>query len=135
MLGAFRRNRETEQLPGQTDRVIANVDHLLHFALPFRQDLARLERHEPPQILTRRPQFFTEQTDELTALRRRHCAPRKERLMRTFDLLTRFLSGALLQPPHDIAADRRTRDQSAAAHPLSRHPEPRQCRGHVLNNG
>ena len=42
----LRRDRQAVELARQTDGEVADVDHLLHFAQPFLQDLAGLERDE-----------------------------------------------------------------------------------------
>ena len=40
------RERQTVELPRQADREVADVDHLLHFAVAFDADLAHLERDQ-----------------------------------------------------------------------------------------
>ncbi len=128
MLGAFGRNRETEQLTRQTDRVIADVDHLLHFALPFGQDLAGLERHET-RPGPHAPRAALHQTN---ARARRASALAPRATLRTPDERVLDAAHSLPEPStpaltaDDVAADRRARDQTTAAHKLSRHTEPRE---------
>ena len=46
MAGTFAGDGQAVELARQTDREIADVDHLLHFAEAFLQDLAGFERDE-----------------------------------------------------------------------------------------
>ena len=48
--GPLGRDGQSEQLARQADRVVADVDHLLHLAEAFLQDLAGLQRHEQAEV-------------------------------------------------------------------------------------
>ena len=51
--GTFRRHRQPVELPRQTDREVADVDHLLHLAETLLQDLAGLDRHQFAEVALR----------------------------------------------------------------------------------
>ena len=78
-------DRQAVELPRQADGEVADVDHLLHFALAFRADLAHLERDEVAERLLVLPQRIAEIAHELAALGRRALAPRLERPLRRGD--------------------------------------------------
>ncbi len=61
---------------------VGDVDHLLNFAEPFRQDLAILERDQRPEVLLVTAQLFAQQANRLAPLRRRNAAPRGSGLNR-----------------------------------------------------
>ena len=69
------RDRQTVELSRQTDREVADVDHLLHFAETFLQDLAGLERHQRAEAPLRRAQFLAEQAHQFAAPRRGDRSP------------------------------------------------------------
>ena len=46
VLWPFGSDRESVKLPGQADREIANVDHLLHFAFGLDENFAGFKRDE-----------------------------------------------------------------------------------------
>ena len=71
MAGALGGDGETVKLARETDREIADVDHLLHFAEAFLQDLAGFERDEAAQRILVGAQFLAEQS----APARRGAAP------------------------------------------------------------
>jgi hypothetical protein len=75
-----------EKLAGQTDGIVADVDHLLHLAEPFGDDLAHLQRDETAQRLFLLAQRVAELPNDLAPLRCRHHAPCRERgLCRLYD--------------------------------------------------
>ncbi|MNL17667.1 hypothetical protein D3C87_1387710 [compost metagenome] len=76
--GAFGGDGEAVKLAGQTDREIANIDHLLHFAETFGRDLARFQRDEPTEICLEGAQFFAQKADQFATARSRHVAPNLE---------------------------------------------------------
>src|SRR5204863_452803 len=49
--GPFRLNRQTIKHARLTNREVADIDHLLHFAFSFGDNLSSLERHELPEIM------------------------------------------------------------------------------------
>ena len=53
------------------DREVADVDHLLHFAFAFGEDLARLERDEFAEVVLLLAQGVAELADGFAADRRR----------------------------------------------------------------
>ena len=75
VVGALGGNRQAEQLARQTDRIIANIDHFLHFAKAFGGDLSGFERHQTAQIGLGGAQFFAQQAHEFATARRGHLAP------------------------------------------------------------
>src|SRR6185437_16071184 len=60
MAGAFGCDGETIELARQADREVADVDHLLHFAKAFLENLARLQCNEPSELFLVRAQFLAE---------------------------------------------------------------------------
>ena len=72
MAGAFAGDGEAVKLARETDREIADVDHLLHFAEALLQDLAGFEADETAERVLVGAQLFAQQAHELAAARRRH---------------------------------------------------------------
>ena len=72
-------DREAVELAREAHGEVADVDHLLHFAVAFLQDLAGLDRNQPAERGLLRAQFLPEEAQQLAAARRRHAAPRPER--------------------------------------------------------
>jgi hypothetical protein len=58
-----------------TNGQIADVDHLLHFAFAFGNDLSGLERHELTELAFQFTQRVAEATNSLAAHRPRRCSP------------------------------------------------------------
>ena len=75
MVGPLGGDRQPEQLARQADRIIANIDHFLHFAQALGDDLSGLQRHQTAQIGLAGAQFLAQQADEFTTARGRHFAP------------------------------------------------------------
>ena len=71
---------QAEQLAGQADREVADVDHLLDLAEALGADLAGLDRDERAEIGLVLAQQLAELADQLAADRGRHRAPGGERL-------------------------------------------------------
>ena len=99
-------NRQTEQLARKTDRVIANVDHFLHFAQAFRHDLADFECHKTAKIILCSAEFFAEQANQLATARGWHFAPFLECCIGTTNSGGRISSRMCYQFHTDLAADR-----------------------------
>jgi hypothetical protein len=76
---ALRRNRQPVQLAREARGEVADVDHLLHFAVALGADLPHLERHEIAERLFQLPQRVPQVAHELSALGGRRHAPRGER--------------------------------------------------------
>ena len=72
---------QAEELARQTDRVVADVDHLLDLAEALASDLAGLERDQQAEVGLGGAQFLAEQPDEFAAPRRRDRTPGEERCM------------------------------------------------------
>jgi hypothetical protein len=66
------------QLARQPHREVADVDHLLDLAEPFRDDLADLQGHEAAERLLLGAQLLAEEAHQLAAPRRRHEPPAQE---------------------------------------------------------
>ena len=62
---AFAGDGQAVKLAGEADREVANVDHLLHFAQPFGNGLAAIERHQFAQRLFVVAQGIAQAADEL----------------------------------------------------------------------
>ena len=67
--------RQAVELPRQADGEVADVDHLLHFAVALGADLAHLERDQIAERLLQLAQRLAEIAHQLAALRRRPFAP------------------------------------------------------------
>ena len=75
MIGAFGRDGETSELAREAGGEGADVDHLLHFAEAFGEDLAGFEGDEAAEGVDVGAELFAEETDELAAFRRGDVAP------------------------------------------------------------
>ena len=78
MIGPFAGDREAVKLARQADREIADVDHLLHLATAFRDDLAGFDGDQAAQCILGGAQFMAEQANQFAALRWRNLAPLPE---------------------------------------------------------
>ena len=81
----LRVHRQAVQHARLTDGEVGDVDHLLHFAIAFRLDLAGFERDEAAERALVRAQLLADQAHGLAALRRGDRAPLLERLARRND--------------------------------------------------
>lgn len=106
MPGALGRDREAVQLTREADGEIADIDHFLHFAQTFLENLARFERHEAAERFLFLAQAIAEQPHELAAARRGHVAPRGERGARGAERGIDVGGGVLFHPADDFSADR-----------------------------
>ncbi len=113
VLRPFRSNGQAVQLARQPDREVADVDHLLHFAQPFLQDLAGFERDQLAEMLLVFAQHFAETPHHLAAHRRRHQGPAGLRHAGAFDARIRIGQAAGRQMPEDLAVDGRAHRQCA----------------------
>ncbi len=75
-------HRQAVQLARQTHGEVADIDHLLHLAVPFGADLAHLQRDQVAQRLLVFAQRIAQVADHLAALGGWHAAPGQESLMR-----------------------------------------------------
>jgi hypothetical protein len=62
-------------LPRQPDSEVADVDHLLHFAQAFLQDLAVFQGDPPAEVVLRRAQLHAEAAHQFAAQWWRDVAP------------------------------------------------------------
>ena len=83
--GALGVHGQAVQLARQADGEVADVDHLLHFAVAFGLGLAHLQRDQRTQRVLVRAQRVGAQADRLAAARRRRRAPDLERGLRALD--------------------------------------------------
>ena len=70
---------EAVKLARQTDREIADVDHFLHLAMAFRDDLACFDGNQTAECILGGAQILAEQANQFAALRWRDLAPFPER--------------------------------------------------------
>src|SRR5450755_2638842 len=80
VLGAFARHGEPVELARQADGEIGDVDHLLHFAFSFGQDLAHFERDQSTEIVFVQTQLVADFTNDLAAPRSGNHPPSLEDL-------------------------------------------------------
>ena len=78
MAGPLGGHRQAVELARQTDGEVADVDHLLHLAEAFLEDLAGFEGDQAAEALLRRAQLLAEEAHQLAAARRGHLAPGAE---------------------------------------------------------
>ena len=115
VLRALAVHRQAVELPRQADREVAHVDHLLHFAQALGEDLAGLERDEPPELFLVRAQLLAELADDLAAPRRRDHAPGRERLGRGAHDGLVVVGGRLTHAPDRLAGGGVVGDELGAA--------------------
>jgi hypothetical protein len=107
MVGALGGDGQAVQLARQTDRVIADVDHLLDFAERLARDLARLGGHDLRELALRAAQRFAELAHQQAAARRGHAPPRPERVGCPLDDARDLVGRAVLQVADDLPRDGR----------------------------
>ncbi len=78
MAGAFGGDGEAGKLAGEAGGEGADVDHLLHLAETFGEDLAGLDGDEAAKGFAFGAKFFGEEADEFSAARRGDGAPLEE---------------------------------------------------------
>jgi len=117
---------EAVELARQADREIADVDHFLHLAEAFRDDLSGFEGDDGAERLLRHAQLLAEEPHELSPARGRDVAPGGEGGLRAGDH-RRHVGKRRLPNPRDLGAvDRRAHDERAAAHVRRRQLRPPQ---------
>jgi hypothetical protein len=119
----LRGDGQAVELAGEADGEVADVDHLLHFAQAFLQDLAGLDRDQPTQLGLVGAQLLAEQAHQLAAARARHGAPVQEGVGRALDRGVDIGFGMLGQAGDLGAVDRRPDDQRAAGQGVGIEPE------------
>src|SRR5690606_18902501 len=70
--GPFRVHRQSVQLTRQSDSKIADIDHLLNFAVPFLKRFPHFVRNKFSERFFVLAEFHTELTNDFTALWSRH---------------------------------------------------------------
>ncbi len=112
--GAFGCNRQPVQLARQTDREIADVDHLLHFAQTLGRDFTGLQRDHRAQFVLGRAQFLAQEAHQLTTARRGDLTPCGKRRARLCDHGGHVRRIGLGHMRHNGPVDGRGHGQSAA---------------------
>ena len=126
VVGALGRDGAAVELARQPDREVADVDHLLDLAEALRHDLARLDGHQPAEIVLGGAQFLREDAHELATPRRRDRAPGIEGLRGPAYGRARLLRAGDPDMGDDFARDRRRCRKSLARERALRHAEPGQ---------
>lgn len=113
--GPLRGDGAPVQLARETDRELADIDHLLHFAEGFGGDLAGLDGHQRAQIGLVLDEQLTQPGHERAAHRCRGGAPRGKGLRRFGDRRIRIGGGALRNGEEHFAGDGRAGVQAVVA--------------------
>ena len=135
VVGALGRDGQAVELARQADRVVADVDHLLHLAEALGDDLAGLEGDEPPEILLGGAQLLADQAHELAAARRRHVAPGEIGLVRPPDRGAGLVRRGLGEMPDHLAGDRRAGREPRAREGGGRDAEAAEDGARLLGDG
>src|SRR5262245_17578818 len=106
-------NGQAIELAGKTDREIADINHLLHFAAAFGSDLAGLYHHQATQLILGGAQLLAQEPDEFAAARRWNQAPSHKRVHRIIDDFANPRRVSVLNVGNHSAGRRRTHDSSA----------------------
>ena len=116
MAGPFGLNRQAVEHARLADREIADVDHLLHFAFAFGDDLTHLEGDEFSEIRFRFAQCIAELAHGFTPNRRGGDAPFQKRLRRPSDDALVIFAGGRADAREQFAIDGRKllQDRSGA---------------------
>src|SRR6266446_1038610 len=85
MFRALRSNGQAIKLPRQADREIANINHLLHFACAFSDDLSGLQRYQPPEVRFGLAQGVAQLAHDVPALGSGDVLPLSKRLLGALD--------------------------------------------------
>src|SRR5690606_27075219 len=84
MVRTFRDNGQPVELTRQTNRKVADVDHLLHFALAFSNDFSGFERDEEAEVFFGVAQRVAQLPDDFSAYWRRQQFPFFESTLSAF---------------------------------------------------
>jgi hypothetical protein len=98
------------ELPRETNREVANVDHFLDFAEALLEDLPSFERDQPRQRLLCGPQLFANKPHQLAPARRRDRPPPQEGFLSLSGRVARISD---LDPPEFTSVDRRVASKFA----------------------
>src|SRR5207245_8181109 len=99
----------------QANCKIADVDHLLHLALPLRHYLARFERYQLSKFAFGVPQRVAELPHDLTTFGRRHLFPTLKSLLRAFNRAIIFNGSCCSNLCQNFTIDRGNAFESFAA--------------------
>jgi hypothetical protein len=99
MLWPLTLHRKPVELPRESHRKIGNVDHLLHFAFAFSQNLSVFERNERAETVLVLSQFLADRTYDLAANRGGAQTPASEYLLAVCDDLFVLSSSGGLDDP------------------------------------
>jgi hypothetical protein len=125
----FGGDREAEQLAGQTDREIADVDHFLHLAEALGADLAGFDGHQRAQVVLVLSQQFAEFAHQLAAHGCRHDAPFAKGLLGLVDDGGDLVGTVRAQSRELAAGDRGAGDEFAVVGQLGDPEAGQDCRG------
>ena len=102
---------EPVDLAREPDCEVADVDHLLHFAEPLRNDLSGLEGHDRAERLLGGPEFVADEPHQFAPSRRRNEAPDREGAFGARDDRGHVGDRRLRRPGDLRPVDRRTDDE------------------------
>ena len=114
MVRTFAGNGETIELAGETDREVADVDHLLNLAETLRHDLAYLDGDELAERGLGGAQLFSENPNELSTSGCRERSPHQERPLRALDCFGDAIGICVPDVSNGLAGQRRAHDALAA---------------------
>ena len=120
VVGTLGVHGEPVELPREAGREVADVDHLLHFALALGEDLAHLERHQVAQLRLVPAQPLADLAHDLPTLGGRYRAPLEEGLVGALDDAVVLVHGDLAHRRDAGAVDgRMDLEFGPGAHPLA----------------
>src|SRR5438128_11261234 len=105
VLVPFRSDGEAVELPGQADREIADVDHLLHFAFRLDENLAGFKRDESGQVRLALAQHGAKPADRFAAHRSWRDAPSQKGFARPFNCVFVIRGGRGSHATEDLTVD------------------------------
>src|SRR5207237_5684496 len=90
-----------------TNREVADIDHLLHFAFAFGDNLSGLERHELPEIMFKFTQGVAQTANGIAANRPGRGAPLQKSLVRARNPSVVIIGRSRAHAGQFLAIDRR----------------------------
>ena len=135
VVGALGGDGQAVELAREADREVADVDHLLHLAEAFGDDLAGFERHEAAEIVLGGAQLLAEQAHELAAPGRRDLAPGLEGGVGPADGGLGLVGRRLAHMGDHLAGDRGPGRAAAGGEGALRHAEARENGAGLVRNG
>ncbi len=120
VLGPLGGDGQTVELAGEADCEVADIDHLLHFAFAFGEDLAGFKCDEAPEVALGGAQGVAELADDLAAFGAGDQLPFTEGVVGAVGDAVVFGLGGGADGGQHAAVDGRTAGQwLAAPHPLA----------------